>query len=125
MHETPVGMKCPACARVEIRNPRDRRRYAAGAAGLILAGLLTAGAVLLFSRLNLLVAILLGVAIGAAVRKAGGEQPRLGGTAALSAICGMALGVLVLGAPYPILFSPAFWIPGAIAAGSAGLVASR
>ncbi len=125
MHETPVGMKCPNCARVEYRHPGGRRRYAAGAAGLVAAGLLGAAAVMVLGRLNFLVAIVLGAAVGVVVRKVGRGRAGLGGTAAAAAICGLALGILALGAPFPLLFSPLFLIPAAIAAGCAALVASR
>lgn len=125
MTETPVGMKCPTCARVQYRKQSSRRRYAAGIAGLAAAGLLGAASVMLLGRMNFLVAILLGVATGAVVKKVGRARAGLGGTAALAAVCGLALGLLALGAPVPLLFSPFFLIPGLIAAGSAALIASR
>ena len=125
MNETPVGMKCPRCARVEYQKRGDRRRYAAGAAGLISAGALGAVTVIGLGNLNFLVAILLGIVTGAVVRKVGRGRAGLGGTAALAAVFGLALGLLALGAPISLLFSPFFLIPGAVAAGSAALVASR
>ncbi|HEX2053629.1 MAG TPA: hypothetical protein VHJ78_07900 [Actinomycetota bacterium] len=125
MHESAVGMKCPSCARVEYRDPGARRRYAAGAAGLVAAAVLGAGAAMLLGRLNFLVAIVLGVAVGAVVKKVGAGRPRLGGTAAAATGCGIALGLLALGAPFSLLFNPAFLFPALLGAGAAGLVAGR
>lgn len=125
MNESAVGMKCPECARVQYRDPQAKRRYAAGAAGLVAAALLTAGVAMMLGRLGFLTAVLLGVAVGAVVKKVGAGRPGMGGTAGAAAICGVAMGLLALGAPFALLFTPSFLIPGAIAAGSAGLMASR
>ncbi|HVL50175.1 MAG TPA: B-box zinc finger protein, partial [Actinomycetota bacterium] len=126
MQESAVGMKCPDCARVEYRRASGgKRRYAAGAIGLVAAALLGAATVIMFGRLNFLVAIVLGIAVGAVVKRIGRGLPGLGGAAASATICGLALGLLALGAPPGLLMNPAFLIPGLIATASAGFTASR
>lgn len=126
MNETPVGMKCPSCAQVEYQRPRNRgRRNAAGAAGLAVAAIAGALVVLMLQQFNLIVAVIVGLASGAAVRTVGAGRGRLGGLAALSAGFGLALGLMALGAPLPFLFSGGFLFSGAVAAGAAGFIASR
>lgn len=125
MHETPVGMKCPDCARVEFRKSGGRRQYAAGAAGLLAATLIGYGAFSALGRVSFLVAIVLGAATGFVVQKAGNRRRGLGGTAALAAICGLAMAALALGAVPGFLASPMFLIPGGVAAAAAAFMATR
>lgn len=125
MHETPVGMKCPDCARVEFRKTGGRRHYAAGAAGLLTAALLGYGVLGALGRVSFLVALVLGAATGVVVRKLGGRRRGLGGTAALAAICGLAMAALALGADPAYLATPMFLVPGAVSAAAAAFLATR
>jgi hypothetical protein len=126
MNETPVGMKCPNCARVQFGRPADLgRRYAAGAAGLLAAALLGAAVVVLLGRFGFLTGVVLGLAVGALVRAVGRRRAGLGGIAAAATACGLALGVLGLGASFVFLFSPPFLFPALIAAAAAAFMASR
>ena len=126
MQETPVGMKCPDCARVDFRKSGGgRRQYAAGAAGLVTAAVLGYIAFSTFGRVSFLVALVLGALTGVVVQKVGIRRRGLGGTAALAAICGLAMGALALGAALSYLASPLFLIPGAVSAGAAGFMATR
>ncbi|HEU4868304.1 MAG TPA: hypothetical protein VFV09_11310 [Actinomycetota bacterium] len=125
MNETPVGMKCPDCARVEFRKSGGRRQYAAGAVGLLTAAVIGYGVFSAFGRVSFLVAIALGAATGFVVRKVGARRRGLGGTAALAAICGLALAALALGAVPGFLASPMFLVPGGVAAAAAAFLATR
>jgi len=125
MHETPVGMKCPDCAHIDFRKPGSRRQYAAGAAGLLAATVIGYGVLSAFGRVSFLVAIALGAAAGFVVQKVGIRRRGLGGTAALAAICGLAMAALALGAVPGYLASPMFLIPGGVAAAAAAFVATR
>lgn len=128
MNQSAVGMKCPRCSQLEL-SPRSRRssrrRNLAGASGLVVASLMGFGSAASFGFPGYLTAAIVGVVTGFLVRWIGRKQAGLGGPAALAAVCGLALGLLAVGAPWVFLLSPVFWIPGAIAAGSAGFVASR
>jgi hypothetical protein len=127
MRESAVGMKCPSCARPELRaRVGETRRWLAGLAGLVTASV--AGALLALLRvgfLGFIMPILVGLVTGAVVRRAGRKRPGLGGTAAVATVCGLALGALALGASLGALFSPGFLIAAAIAAVSAAFTASR
>ncbi|MEX0791449.1 MAG: hypothetical protein WD178_11810 [Actinomycetota bacterium] len=125
MHETPVGMKCPDCARVEFRKSGGRRQYAAGVAGLLAAAILGYGAFSMWGRVTFLIALALGAVSGLVVQKVGIRRRGLGGTAALAAICGLAMAALALGAALPYLATPMFLIPGGVAAAAAAFVATR
>jgi hypothetical protein len=126
MQETPVGMKCPNCARVEFGKPKDiRRRYAAGASGLAAAAALGAAVVPMLGRFSPLIGVVVGLVVGAVVRSIGRRRAGLGGIAATATACGLALGFLVLGAPFPYLLSAPFLFPTLISAAAAGFVASR
>lgn len=122
MQQSAVGMKCPSCAKVQYRRPGGKRRWMAGATGLALAaaaGFFTGG------RLGFLGAIVVGVLIGATVRTVGRKLPGIGGAAAAATICGLAMGLLALGAPIGYLLSPAFLFPGGMAALAAAFTAGR
>jgi hypothetical protein len=127
MRESAVGMKCPSCARPELRaRMGESRRWMAGLAGLGAAGV--AGALLTMFRvgvLGLIMPILVGLVTGSVVRAAGRRRPGLGGTAAVATFCGLALGPLALGVPYRALLSAGFLISAAIAAVSAAFTAGR
>jgi hypothetical protein len=125
MHETPVGMKCPDCARVEFRKSGGRRQYAAGAVGLLASTVAGYGVLSAFGRVSFLVAIALGAATGFVVRKVAARRWGLGGTAALAAICGLALAALAVGAVPGYLLSPMFLVPGGVAAAAAAFLATR
>lgn len=125
MQETPVGMKCPDCARVDFRKPVGRRQYAAGAAGLLTAAVLGYGVFSALGRVSFLVALALGAATGVVVQKLGGRRRGLGGTAALAAICGLAMAALALGAAPSYLAAPMFLVPGGVSAAAAAFLATR
>lgn len=125
MHETPVGMKCPDCARIDFRKSGGRRQYAAGAVGLLAATVIGYGVYSALGRVGFLVAIALGAATGLVVKKVGIRRRGLGGTAALAAICGLAMAALALGAVPGYLATPMFLVPGAVAAAAAAFVATR
>lgn len=125
MQETPVGMKCPDCARMEYRKKGGWRQYAAGAAGLLTAAVLGYAAFSVMGRVSFLVALALGAATGLVVQKLGGRRRGLGGTAALAAIFGLAMAALALGAELPYLATPMFLVPGVVSAAAAGFLATR
>ncbi|HEX2179263.1 MAG TPA: hypothetical protein VHL54_07075 [Actinomycetota bacterium] len=126
MHETPVGMKCPNCARVQYAKPKDMgRRYAAGAAGLLAAAVLAAAVVPMLGRFSPLIGVVVGLVVGAVVRSIGRRRAGLGGIAATGTACGLALGFLVLGAPFTYLLSAPFLFPAVIATAAAAFMASR
>lgn len=127
MVETPVGMKCPACARVRLRPEEGRRRYLAGAAGLLTAASI-AGVMFAVrgSFFGLLMAMLLGLVTGSVVRKVGGAaRPGMASVGAIATGCGLALGLLAVKVPFPALLSPGFLLPSAFAAAVAALTAGR
>ena len=125
MHETPVGMKCPKCAKVEFRNAGGRRQYAAGAAGLLTAAVLGYGMFSVMGRIGFLTALILGAVAGVVVQKVGVRRRGLGGTAAVATACGLALGALALGASLTNLATPAFLMPAAISAAASAFMATR
>jgi hypothetical protein len=110
MVETPVGHKCLSCGRVDFKaSAGSRRRYAAGAAGLVTAALLQAVLVRLpLGVLALLTPLIVGYVTGSVVRRVGGAGFGLGSTAAIATGCGMAMGLLILGVPLPGLFGLGF-----------------
>lgn len=125
MNETPVGMKCPKCAKVEFRNAGGCRQYGAGAAGLVASALLGYGLFSVMGRIGFLTALILGGVVGLVVQKVGARRRGLGGTAAVAMACGLAMGVLALGASLPQLATPAFLMPAAISAAAAAFMATR
>ncbi|CAN5829773.1 hypothetical protein BH23ACT12_BH23ACT12_07270 [soil metagenome] len=125
MNETPVGMKCPDCARVEIRKSGGRRQYGAGAAGLLTSAVLGYGSYSMLGRVSFLIALAMGAATGLVVQKVGIRRRGLGGTAALAAICGLAMAALALGAAPTYLATPMFLIPGGVTAAAAAFLATR
>lgn len=125
MHETPVGMKCPDCARTEFRKGGGRRQYAAGAAGLLTATVVGYGVYSAMGRVSFLIALALGAAAGFVVQKVGVRRSGLGGTAALSAICGLAIAALAVGAAPVYLATPMFLIPAGVSAAAAAFLATR
>ena len=103
MRETPVGMKCPACARMPLRARalgKPRHYVAAFVAGLACAVLL--GALAVVAHLGLLGIIfpaLAGFLVGRAVSW-GGKGHRHGGfmaIAAATAVVGLVLGGVLAG----------------------------
>lgn len=127
MRESAVGMKCPSCARPELRaRIGETRRWLAGLAGLGTAAL--AGVLLTLVRLpflGLLMPVLAGLVVGWVVRKTGRRRAGLGGAAMVATVCGLPLGALAIGVPFGSLLSGGFLIACALAAVCAGFVAGR
>jgi hypothetical protein len=127
MRETPVGMKCPSCARPEFRSsPGESRRWLAGLSGLLASAII--GALLTvvgLGRFGILVAALVGLVAGSIVRAAGKRRAGLGGTAAVSTACGLALGQLALGVPFGALLGFPFLFAAGVAALAAAFFATR
>lgn len=125
--QTPVGMKCPACARVKLRPEVGRRRYLAGGAGLLTAALM-AGVMFAVrgSFPGLFMGMLAGLVTGSVVRKVGGAaHPGMASAGAIASGCGLALGLLAVKVPFAALLSPGFLLPAALAAAVAALRAGR
>jgi hypothetical protein len=125
MQETPVGMKCPECATLKLRHEGGPRRYAAGAAGLLTAAVIGYGLLSTMGRINFLLALALGGATGIVVQKVSRRKRGIGGAAALASVFGLAMGALALGAAPTYLATPAFWVPGLVAAAAAAFISSR
>ncbi|MEX2551542.1 MAG: hypothetical protein WD627_00875 [Actinomycetota bacterium] len=114
---TPVGQKCLSCGRMELKSPGGARRYAAGFAGLLTAAILEVAAVSLpLGILAFVAPLLVGYLTGSVVRKAAGGRFGAGSTAAVATGCGMAMGLLFVGAPLRLLFGFGFLFQAAIAA---------
>ena len=113
---TPVGQKCLSCGRVEFKAPASPRRYAAGLAGLLTAAILQVAAVsLLLGILAFVAPLLVGYLTGSVVRKVVGSGWGAGSTAAVATGCGMAMGLLFVGAPLRFLLGFGFLFQAAIA----------
>lgn len=125
MHETPVGMKCPDCAKLKLRHEGGPRRYAAGGAGLLTSAVMGYGLLSTMGRVSFLLALALGGATGIVVQKVSGRRRGLGGVSALAAVFGLAMGALALGAAPTYLATPAFWVPALISAAAAAFISSR
>lgn len=114
---TPVGQKCLVCGRVEFKAPGGARRYAAGIAGLLTAAILEVAAISLQLGILAFVApLIVGYLTGSVVRKVVGGRFGAGPTAAIATGCGMAMGLLFIGAPLRILLGIGFLFQAGIAA---------
>jgi hypothetical protein len=114
---TPVGQKCLVCGRVDYKAPGGARRYVAGVAGLLTAAILEVAAVSIqLGIVAFVVPLIVGYVTGSVVRKVVGGRFGAGSTAAIATGCGMAMGLLFVGAPLPFLLGFGFLIQAAIAA---------
>lgn len=131
MQQTPVGMKCPSCARLPrraVRMGKPRHYAAALAAGLGTAMALGAGLSLLRLRLfGLLLPILAGVVVGMAVSAAASRQGHrpFQLIAAGATFVGLPLGAMLLGIPAAAAFAPIALLGLFVAAVVAAFVVSR
>lgn len=125
MNEAAVGIKCPQCARTEVNPLTRKRRNKGAAAGLVAATVLGAAAVFLIpsAGFGYLISPAMGLVVGAVVRKTGGAG--WGAQAAVAAVCGLALGRLLVGVPSLFLLTPRPLIGTALAAVAAAFAASR
>jgi hypothetical protein len=118
MRETPVGMKCPDCARqpLRVRYGKPRHYLAAAAAGLAVAT--AAGALVGLIRFGIFVSFLVGLGVGEVVYRASGRQSRPGFRviAALVTVIGMSLGMLIMGTPAVAMLSVGWLLTVGIAA---------
>lgn len=123
---TPVGQKCLVCGRVEFKGPGSARRYGAGVAGLLTAAILQVAVLLLQLGILAFVApLIIGYVTGWVVRRLVGGGSAAGSAAAIATGCGMAMGLLFLGAPLRFLLGFGFLLQAAIAAYVAWYRASR
>lgn len=125
MNEAAVGIKCPACARVEINPLTRKRRYKGAVIGLLVATALAAVARFLVpsAGFGYLISPIMGFIVGSVVRKQSGSGN--GGPAAVAAACGVVLGRLLVGIPLPLLLTPRPLISMALAAAGAWFAANR
>lgn len=126
MRETPVGMKCPDCARQPLRvryGKPSRYLYAAGA-GLGAAGI--CGAALALAGLGIFLAALAGLLIGEVIYRTSGGHPAkaIRILAAIVTVIGLSLGVRLTGVPMSALLSPR-WLTTAAVASLLALVRIR
>lgn len=120
-----MGIKCPQCARTEVNPLTRKRRNKGAAAGLVAATVLGAAAVFLIPShgFGYLISPVMGLIVGTVVRKTGGAG--WGAPAAVAAVCGLALGRLLVGVPSLLLLTPRPLIGTALAAAAAAFAASR
>ncbi|MGQ0678987.1 MAG: hypothetical protein ACT4OM_04905 [Actinomycetota bacterium] len=107
MVNSAVGQKCRKCSRIQYQSsgPHSRRRYLAGGAGMLAAAGLQLGSFFVpLGILGLIMPLLIGYLTGTVVKRVGGWG--MASAAAIAAVCGIALGYLVAGAPLGIVLHP-------------------
>lgn len=118
MRETPVGMKCPDCARqpLRVRYGKPRHYLGAAAAGLAVAAI--AGALMGMIGFGIFISFLIGLGVAEVVHRVSGRQtlPVMRVLAVLVTVIGMSLGVLVMGTPAAALSSGRWLLTVGIAA---------
>lgn len=121
MRETPVGMKCPDCARQPLRVRFGKPRHYLAAAGSGLGAAVAAGALMSLIRFGIFLALLAGLGIGEVMRRTSGHQalPGIGAIAVTVTVVGLSFGTMLAGSPPAALVSGG-WL---LTAGIAGAMA--
>ncbi|HEU5003670.1 MAG TPA: hypothetical protein VFW71_12970 [Actinomycetota bacterium] len=131
MRETPVGMKCPACARPKLHaGALGRPRHYAAATGAGLAVAVLIGALATLAHLGvfgIVLPIIAGVVVGRAVAwgAAGHRHGRFVAIAVATTVVGLVAGSVLAGASFKGAAGPAALLGLLLAALAAGFAAGQ